>query len=52
MYLKMYKDKYELDLGNSPTSGPLFWNTIYIINKLTYTNLYVNNYTDKKDKQK
>ena len=42
-YLKMYKNEYELDLGNSPTSGPLFWNTIYIINKLTYTNLYVNN---------
>ena len=37
-YIKLYKDKYALDLSSSPLTGPLFWNLIYFINRNTYLN--------------
>lgn len=52
LYFNTYKDDYQLDLGSSPTSGPLYWNTIYIINKLTYMNLYANPNTYKQAKMR
>ena len=35
-YIKIYKDKYSLDLSSSPITGPTFWNLVYFINNNTY----------------
>lgn len=37
-YIHLYKDKYAMDLSNSPTTGPMLWNMIYFINNNTYLN--------------
>ena len=43
LYSKYYKDNYSVDLRSSPITGPVFWNSIFLVNKMTYSYLKIIN---------